>query len=169
MVLPNLPETHFVYWGGEAAGIVAMINPLLETVAIADLIQCRPRQGAGHAGPVPRHGYLDQGSGRPPGAGRLSSISSSPAWRIAPLSLCGPRGGLPGAAVGLAERRIRLHRLGEALDAQDGAALVSGRVITGGDRSLLFLYRRHDGSAKNRHAQPWQRGGQCLERGALSG
>jgi len=37
-VLPNLPETHFVIWGGEAAGIVCAINPLLEGRAIAELL-----------------------------------------------------------------------------------------------------------------------------------
>ncbi|WP_206957757.1 acyl-CoA synthetase [Trinickia acidisoli] len=38
-VLPNLPETHFVIWGGEAAGIVCAINPLLESAAIASLLK----------------------------------------------------------------------------------------------------------------------------------
>jgi len=37
-VLPNLPETHCVIWGGEAAGIVFAINPLLEGAAIAELL-----------------------------------------------------------------------------------------------------------------------------------
>ncbi|MGA9911947.1 MAG: acyl-CoA synthetase [Paraburkholderia sp.] len=37
-VLPNLPETHFVIWGGEAAGIVCAINPLLERDAIGELL-----------------------------------------------------------------------------------------------------------------------------------
>jgi fatty-acyl-CoA synthase len=37
-VLPNLPETHFVIWGGQAAGNVCAINPLLEGEAIAELI-----------------------------------------------------------------------------------------------------------------------------------
>lgn len=37
-LLPNLPETHFVLWGGEAAGVVAAINPLLEPEAIAELL-----------------------------------------------------------------------------------------------------------------------------------
>lgn len=37
-VLPNLPETHCVIWGGQAAGIVLAINPLLEPAAIAELI-----------------------------------------------------------------------------------------------------------------------------------
>jgi len=38
-VLPNLPETHFVIWGGQAAGIVCAINPLLEGEAIGNLLK----------------------------------------------------------------------------------------------------------------------------------
>src|SRR5208337_3404235 len=38
-ILPNLPETHFTIWGGEAAGIVMPINPLLEAAQIGDLLR----------------------------------------------------------------------------------------------------------------------------------
>ncbi|MCF4164122.1 acyl-CoA synthetase [Zavarzinia compransoris] len=38
-VLPNLPETHLTIWGGEAAGIVFAVNPLLEAAQIADLLK----------------------------------------------------------------------------------------------------------------------------------
>ncbi|WP_322083355.1 acyl-CoA synthetase [Burkholderia sp. BCC1972] len=37
-VLPNLPETHFVIWGGQAAGIVCALNPMLEGAALAELL-----------------------------------------------------------------------------------------------------------------------------------
>ncbi|WP_347907189.1 acyl-CoA synthetase [Pseudomonas grandcourensis] len=37
-ILPNLPETHFTIWGGEAAGIVMAINPLLEARQMAGLM-----------------------------------------------------------------------------------------------------------------------------------
>ncbi|WP_150588779.1 acyl-CoA synthetase [Pandoraea eparura] len=37
-VLPNLPETHFVIWGGQAAGITCAVNPLLEGESIAELL-----------------------------------------------------------------------------------------------------------------------------------
>lgn len=37
-VLPNLPETHFIIWGGEAAGIVCAINLLLEAQAMGELL-----------------------------------------------------------------------------------------------------------------------------------
>ena len=38
LLLPNLPETHLALWGGEAAGIVMPVNPLLEPRAIAALL-----------------------------------------------------------------------------------------------------------------------------------
>ena len=38
-LLPNLPQTHFTIWGGEAAGIVNAINPLLEAEHIAEMVQ----------------------------------------------------------------------------------------------------------------------------------
>ena len=36
-LLPNLPHTHYVLWGGEAAGIVNPINPLLEAATVRDI------------------------------------------------------------------------------------------------------------------------------------
>ena len=38
-LLPNLPHAHYFLWGGEAAGIVNPINPLLEASAIRDACQ----------------------------------------------------------------------------------------------------------------------------------
>lgn len=37
-ILPNLPETHLTIWGGQAAGRVAALNPLLEGAALAELL-----------------------------------------------------------------------------------------------------------------------------------
>lgn len=37
-ILPNVPEAHFVIWGGQAAGIVFAINPLLAPHTIAELL-----------------------------------------------------------------------------------------------------------------------------------
>ncbi len=36
-LLPNLLQTHYVVWGGEAAGVVNPINPMLEPSAIRDI------------------------------------------------------------------------------------------------------------------------------------
>jgi fatty-acyl-CoA synthase len=38
-LLPNLPQTHYILWGGQAAGIVNPINPLLEPSTIRDICQ----------------------------------------------------------------------------------------------------------------------------------
>ncbi|MBV8593264.1 MAG: acyl-CoA synthetase [Caulobacteraceae bacterium] len=38
-VLPNLPETHFAIWGGEAAGAALALNPMLEPKQIVDLMR----------------------------------------------------------------------------------------------------------------------------------
>jgi fatty-acyl-CoA synthase len=38
LLLPNLPETHYAFWGGEAAGIVNPINWYLEPVQIAEIM-----------------------------------------------------------------------------------------------------------------------------------
>lgn len=38
-ILPNLPDTHYVIWGGSAAGRVLAINPMLEADQIADLLR----------------------------------------------------------------------------------------------------------------------------------
>ena len=43
-VLPNLPETHWVLWGGEAAGVALALNPLLESAMLNDLMAAvRPK------------------------------------------------------------------------------------------------------------------------------
>jgi acyl-CoA synthetase (AMP-forming)/AMP-acid ligase II len=43
-VLPNLPETHWTIWGGETAGIVFPINPLLEAPMMLELMNAaRPK------------------------------------------------------------------------------------------------------------------------------
>ncbi|MCG8334122.1 MAG: acyl-CoA synthetase [Proteobacteria bacterium] len=38
-LLPNAPHAHYVLWGGEAAGVVNPINPLLEAHTIKDICQ----------------------------------------------------------------------------------------------------------------------------------
>ncbi len=53
MLLPNLPEAHFTLWGGEAAGIVNPINPLLEPDVIADIMRSAESELLVALGPFP--------------------------------------------------------------------------------------------------------------------
>ncbi|HEC01609.1 MAG TPA: acyl-CoA synthetase, partial [Sphingomonadales bacterium] len=39
MLLPNLPHTHYILWGAQAAGIVNPINPFLESSQIAAIMR----------------------------------------------------------------------------------------------------------------------------------
>ena len=36
-LLPNIPHTHYVLWGGEAAGIVNPVNPMLEAATVKEI------------------------------------------------------------------------------------------------------------------------------------
>jgi len=38
-LLPNLPQTHFILWGGQAAGIVNPINPMLNAEVIQEICE----------------------------------------------------------------------------------------------------------------------------------
>ncbi|MBU2648470.1 acyl-CoA synthetase [bacterium] len=38
-LLPAIPQTHYVFWGGEAVGIINAINPMLETGTLRDILQ----------------------------------------------------------------------------------------------------------------------------------
>ncbi len=52
-VLPNLPETHSVIWGGEAAGRVFSVNPMLDTEQLATLIRSAKVKWLVCLGPTP--------------------------------------------------------------------------------------------------------------------
>jgi len=53
LLLPNLPETHFALWSGEAAGIVNPINPLLESRVITGLMRSARTRILVKLGPTP--------------------------------------------------------------------------------------------------------------------
>ena len=53
VILPNLPQTQFALWGGEAAGIANPINPLLEPDTIRDILNAAGTKVLITLGPVP--------------------------------------------------------------------------------------------------------------------
>jgi len=52
-LLPNLPQTHFLLWGGELAGIINPINPLLQPAAIAGILKAAGTKVLVALGPQP--------------------------------------------------------------------------------------------------------------------
>ncbi|HLZ67755.1 MAG TPA: acyl-CoA synthetase [Aliidongia sp.] len=147
-VLPNLPETHFVIWGGEAAGIVCAINPLLEGAAMADLLQAVGAEVLVTLGPFPgtdlwpkihpvlerlpslRHLVLVNLADRVPGpkgpdAKLMQRLETSILHGYAGL-----RGAVPA--------HIEVHDFGRAIARETGSKLNSGRHFSAQDFSSYF-------------------------------
>jgi len=53
LLLPNLPQTHFAFWGAEAAGIANPVNPLLEAGQIAAILRAAHTKVLIALGPLP--------------------------------------------------------------------------------------------------------------------
>ncbi|MEH6420611.1 acyl-CoA synthetase [Pseudomonas sp. CGJS7] len=147
-VLPNLPETHFTLWGGEAAGIVMAINPLLDAEAIGALLAEAGASILVTLAPFPgvdlwqrvckalpaasglRHLLLIDLARHVHGPKRIAArlLGRRERWRLHGW------GGLRGAV----PARIEIHDFEAALRARQGERLDSGRVIEASDRSSYF-------------------------------
>lgn len=80
-VLPNLPETHYTIWGGETAGIVFAINPLLETPQIAELLRAGRAKWLVTLGPAPGvdlWGRVASAAAEAPGLQGVLAVSIAP-------------------------------------------------------------------------------------------
>jgi fatty-acyl-CoA synthase len=138
-VLPNLPETHFVLWGAEAAGIVNPINPLLESDAMADLMRAAETRVLVTLAPTPGSDLWERLAG---------VIDSVPTLEtVLQVDLAGYVGRLPAGVLRLKAWRSRRAASGRGpvvtsfnarLQEQSGGALESGRVIDPDDVASLF-------------------------------
>ena len=81
-VMPNLPETHWVIWGGEAAGIVFAINPLLEAPLILDLLLAAKAKWLVDHRSDARIGDLGKGCGGCSSSPRPGRNSDGPSFQI---------------------------------------------------------------------------------------
>lgn len=148
-VLPNLPETHLTIWGGEAAGIVFAVNPMLEPAAIGELLKAGDAKVLVTLAPFP-------GSDLWP---KLQSvIGDVPGLRH--LVLVDLAQHLPGASarpapVEVDAERIAVHDFAQGIGSQPTDRLVSGRVIAPDDLSSFFCTGGTTGTPKiamRRHA-----------------
>ncbi len=144
-VLPNLPETHFVLWGGEAAGIALAVNPLLEVEPMADILRAaRPRVLVTLAA-FPGTDLHD----RAMAAARAAEIrdvvlvdlaDAVTGWRRIPARLMAWRAGRQAArrAVAAPGRAPVLHRYRRLAAAVPGDRLLRERPIAPGDAASYF-------------------------------
>ncbi|HGM8395721.1 TPA: AMP-binding protein, partial [Pseudomonas aeruginosa] len=136
-LLPNLPETHFTIWGGEAAGIVMAINPLLEAPQIAELLRAARAKLVVTLSPTPGSDLWEK---------LASQLDSLPDVRdvvwanMAPYVPMLPALALRGMALRerLRQRRWRIHDLRALMRRQPGNRLISGRQIRADEPSSYF-------------------------------
>lgn len=136
-VLPNLPETHFTIWGGEATGIVMAINPLLEAGQIAELLRAAKAKVVVTLAPTPGTDLW------PKLASQLATVPSvqqvlwvSMAPYVSPLKALALRW------IALRERRenshLKIADLRTLIKRQPGTHLKSGRQICAEEVSSYF-------------------------------
>lgn len=134
LVLPNLPETHFCTWGGEAAGIVMPINPLLDGAQMADLLRAANAKVLVTLEPTPGQDtwerlapYLDQ----LPALREVVWVSTAP-------YLDAERAQALREHVERQRQGRNVHDLHGLLAEQPADRLASGRVIQATDPSSYF-------------------------------
>jgi fatty-acyl-CoA synthase len=147
-ILPNLPETHFVIWGGEAAGVVCAINPLLESAAIAELLNAAKAEVLVTLAPFPG---TDLWSKVQPVLGRVVTLRHlilvnladrvrTPKRFVARLLQrreCARLHG-PGGVRSAVPARIQIHDFGRSMARESGATLDSRRTFHPEDHSSYF-------------------------------
>jgi len=174
-LLPNLPETHFVIWGGEAAAIVCAINPLLEPAAIGELLNAAGAEVLVTLAPFPGVDLWQKVRGI---LGQLRALK-----HLVLVNLADRVRGPAGLAAGLVQRRearkllgrggiraavpsrIGVHDFRAAIRKESGDSLDSGRrfspedfsswFCTGGTTGLPKIAMRRHG---NEVANAWSAG-----------
>ncbi len=132
-MLPNLPQTHFTIWGGQAAGIVCAINPLLEPGTIADILNAAEAKVLVTLGPTGEPGIWEKAMAARAQVPGLETI----------LQVAGPGDEADG-----------ILAFDELLDRYPGDRLTSGRVIGPDDPCSYFHTGGTTGSpklARHRH------------------
>lgn len=124
-VLPNLPETHLTIWGGQAAGIVLAINPLLEPAAIAELLCAGGAKVLVTLAPFPG---VDLWARLQPVLGNVSGLRDVVLVDLEHAQ--GLRAAVPSG--------VNVHRFAEGVRRQPRDRLLSGRMIRASDVSSYF-------------------------------
>jgi fatty-acyl-CoA synthase len=159
-LLPNLPETYFTIWGGEAAGIVLALNPLLERDALAELMKAGQAKWLVTLGPTPGSDLWDTAVWAASKVGTLEGILQV---SVAPY-LSGVKGAVMKAHDGLQSLRshglyMPVHRWQKEMSKVQGEKLefdlpgpedVSSYFCTGGTTGLpKIAARKHSNEVYN--------------------
>jgi fatty-acyl-CoA synthase len=145
-VLPNLPETHFAIWGGEAAGAALAVNPMLEPRQVADILRFARASILVTLAPAlsPK-----AWSGL---AGELASLPDLSAIAFVDMAdyLDGEKRGVASASIekAAASSHLKVVNLCEAMREQPSDQLASPRTIKADDVSSYFCTGGTTGAPK---------------------
>ncbi|MCB0053026.1 MAG: AMP-binding protein, partial [Caldilinea sp.] len=136
-VLPNLPQTYFTLYGGEAAGVANPINPLLEPRTIAEIMNAARTKVLVTLAPFPKVDVWEKVS---------SIVDDVPTLEtILQVDIAGYLSGIKKLAVsvmrlgkGGAKVRARVLDFDKTLAQQPADRLVSGRTIAASDVASYF-------------------------------
>ena len=131
-VLPNLPETHEVIWGGEAAGSVCAINPLLEPAHTVEILKAVSAKLLVTLAPFPG---TDLWAKAERIAGEVPSLAAVLQVDLAQYAVPGWKPNAP-ASARLGAVPVLSYALERAREPAD--RLVSGRNILAGDIASFF-------------------------------
>jgi len=136
-VLPNLPETHEVIWGGEAAGSICAINPLLEPAHIVEILKAAKAKLLVTLAPFPGTDLwakAERVAAEVPGLAAVLQVHLAryavPGWKTGAPHAASPKPERLGAVPVLS---YEAERVREPAD-----RLVSGRTIAAGDIASFF-------------------------------
>jgi fatty-acyl-CoA synthase len=162
-VLPNLPETHFTIWGGEAAGVVLAVNPLLAPDLIVEILRAAKVRVLVTLAPVPGAELWSKL------APHLSALSELRVVALAgAMTYLGGAGGtaVAAAAASVPDAKFEIVDFRAAMQNQPADRLVAPRTITEHSVSSYFCTGGTTGAREDRGAHAWQRDLRCLRRGA---
>lgn len=138
ILLPNLLETHYALWGGEAAGVANPVNPLLEPGKIADILTAAGARVLVTLAPFPQSDLWDKAVAvveAAPGIEHVIRVDLSP---YVPEAMRAMLPALMPADTPILRPGVTLHDFARLRAAQPGDRLLSGRVILEGDIASYF-------------------------------
>lgn len=136
-ILPNLPETHFTIWGGEAAGVVMAINPLQEAKQMAALLRAAKASVVVTLAPTPGSDLWPKLASQ---LDQLPEVKHVVWVGMGPYVDVAQRESLESLAQKEREvhRGATIHELQTLMDAQPGTHLKSDRQLRPEERSSYF-------------------------------
>lgn len=136
-ILPNLPETHFTIWGGEAAGVVMAINPLQEAKQMAALLRAAKASVVVTLAPTPGSDLWPKLASQ---LDQLPEVKHVVWVGMDAYVDAAPREFLQSLSEQAREvhRGPEIHELRALMDVQPGTYLKSGRQLRPEDRSSYF-------------------------------